>query len=99
MPTKLALFRERLLAFQTTLASKGNSVKGEHVSKDLAEHFNNLVKDIGDAYPDIKESLPAALIARSTLERQLQKVSANYLDLEILVNQVLRLLALLQPEH
>lgn len=92
---KVRLLKARARAFKTTLAQASSKEKQAKAGVGLAENFNAIVKDIGEEYPDLKDSLPSRITSLSAL-RSLGQSDASYLDVEVLADQVLALLDIME---
>lgn len=98
-PSTHALLQARLRAFLTTLDKASEKVKAGPVTRPLAENFNTILADVRKAYPEIADHLPQPINASQGIKAQMGICDEHYVDLQILVNQTLEVLALAQPEH
>lgn len=91
---KLAVLKLKVRSILTTIDETPAS-KQTHVTTSMAEHFNSILEEIGSAFPEVKDSLPAPIRLGGTFERMGITQSA-LLDLRIYARQVLELLELAQ---
>lgn len=97
MPTAFDFIKAKMLAVKHTLEGKSGKDKDGRISIQMAQQFNAVVEEIEKASPDAGPHLPKPIEWNSPFAR-LQNADASYLDLEIMVNQVLAVLDVLQ-EH
>ncbi|MBU1101955.1 MAG: hypothetical protein KKA84_16280 [Bacteroidetes bacterium] len=92
---KKDIFIVKLKSIKSTIEKASDTQKKENIAMHLGEGFNSLISEIGQVYPDIKESLPKPFTASGPLQR-LKKMDVNYLDLEITTETVMSLLNLVE---
>ncbi|MDA0813825.1 MAG: hypothetical protein O3C21_15720 [Verrucomicrobia bacterium] len=95
MPTNIEILRAKARSFKSTLRSATPEEKKGHAGIGLAENFNRILADVGEAHPDLKDSLPAPLTLKGAFS-EVGKSDTSYLDLEILADQLLALLDLVE---
>jgi hypothetical protein len=95
MPTKLDFIRSDLLAFKTTLERQGQIEKDKRVTIDFAKRFNSLIQKIKSESSEAAEHLPESL-TWSDPWKQAGLADIKYLELEVLVEQILGVVDLLQ---
>ena len=88
---KAKLLQAKLDGIRATLERATEKQKKDLVSIAMAEDFNRIVADVAEAYPELKGSLPQE-IKPHRMARDLGMSEVNYLELEIYLEQVLRLL-------
>ena len=97
MPSTVSILKAMAMAFKTNLA-KHPTGKDQHVSLQDANSFNSLLKDIESFKPDIGQHLPKPVHCDNHLFTGVGKVDITYLDLEILVDQVIGILSVFEAE-
>jgi hypothetical protein len=89
----------RASAFQKTLVRIDHQTKKTNVSTQLAINFNTLLDEIKKEIPaDAASHLPQAVGSATSLHQRAGLVSINYVDLEILIDQVLGILEVLKTQ-
>jgi hypothetical protein len=90
--SKLNEFRERLGTLKATMESKPQGEKKGLIARATADHFNGILKDIADSFPEIASKLPKPITATSMLARNMRLADCSFLDLELLMNDVITIL-------
>jgi len=94
-PTKVQLLKVKAQAIRRTLEKASEKSKGSHVTKPVAEQFNELVEEIGNQFPSVQSALPKRI--ESTTDFAIMGLAdVTYLDLEMFAEQVLSILELLE---
>ena len=93
--SKKDVFYAKLYGIKSTIDKADVEQKKSNISIQIGDSFNELVTEIGEFYPDIKDALPKR-ISTSGVYHRVRKSDINYLDLEILVETVLQLLNLIE---
>lgn len=91
-PDKLQILKARLQGYKSILEKTRPSQKSEIVSNHLARNFNEIVDELRNISPGVGEHLPKHI--RTPGGRRQTDVS--FLDLEIMVEQVLGILNVLE---
>lgn len=92
---KLQLLKARLQGMTESLSQSSNKAKNDSVSWSLASDFNTIIKDIGEQYPDAKESLPG-IIRQRQLSVATHLSEITFLDLEAKVAQAIKIIEVLE---
>lgn len=85
----------KLQGVMSTLERTPPGHKKNPVSLELAQEFNKILDVIAAEYPELKDDLPAQLSTRG-FGSNMGVASVSFLDLEIICEQVLNLLALVE---
>ena len=91
---KAAVLKLKVRSILTTIDERPPS-KQDHVTTPMAEHFNSILEEIGSAFPELKDNLPAPIKLGGAFE-DLGVTQSALLDLRIYARQVLDLLELAQ---
>jgi hypothetical protein len=91
MPTALDFLKARVQAYKHTLEGKSGKEKDGRVSVQTAQQFNGIVDEVKKQAPDAAPHLPPHITWNSPFAK-IQQADATFLDLEIMVNQVLAIL-------
>lgn len=97
MPSRIDLLRARARSFKSTLQKATAKEKEGPAGTALAENFNKIVQEAGNAFPDLKDSLPAPITSRGPFAR-MGKSDVSYLDLEVMADQLLAMLDLVDDQ-
>lgn len=89
MPTSLDFHRATMMAFKNTLEGKSSKEKENHVSIQIAEQFNGVVEAIKNEHPEAAPHLPKPITWKGIAAQDMQIADIRFLDLELLLNQVL----------
>jgi hypothetical protein len=92
MPRALDLIRAKVLAYQQTLEGKSGAAKSGRVSIQLAQQFNAIVDEIKREFSETATHLPQPIRWTGPAARIAQQADVTFLDLEMLLNQVLAVL-------
>ncbi len=92
---KVKLLKAKLDGIRTTLQRSSEQQKKELAPTLLAKDLNGVIDEVAKTYPDLKDALPKPVLS-STPARRLGMSDVRYLDVEIFVEQVLRLLNLVE---
>lgn len=95
MIDKVAILRAKAQSIKSVLEKIPPTQKQENIAVALAHDFNDIVKEIGEAFPELASSLPKPIHATTSM-KILRKADVSYLDLEIFTEQILTLLQLAQ---
>lgn len=90
---KKKLIAAKIRGVMSTLERTPPNQKKNHVSLDLAFGFNEIRKEVGEEYPDLKDDLPVEISTRGP-GTSLGVAMVTFLDLEILCEQLLNLVSL-----
>jgi hypothetical protein len=99
MPTPLDFLRAKVQAYKHILDGKTAKEKEKHVSTAVAEEFNGLLEEIKKAVPETAPHLPQPITSTSFFARDLRVSDVKYLDLELLLSQVLAVLDVLRENR
>jgi hypothetical protein len=99
MPTTLDFVKAKVLAVKHTLDGKSSKEKGERISIQTAQQFNAVIDEIKKASPEAAPHLPQPIHWGGHIARLASQAEVSFLDLEIMVNQVLAVLDVLQERH
>lgn len=92
---KLDLMKARLEGVRDGLKKTGEREKANHIPTPLANNFNSILADIKTEFPEIASSLPQPIAATGHYKR-LGCADDTYISLETYVEQVSRLLGVLE---
>src|SRR5207249_3920083 len=92
MPTSLDFHKATIMAFKNTLDGKSPKEKEKHISIQIAEQFNSIVDNIKKEHPDAASHVPQPITMKGIASRDMQIADINFLDFEMLLNQVLAVL-------
>ena len=99
MPTNLDFLIARVSAHKTILTKKDpKDIKG-NVSFPFANDFNSLLEEIKKECPEAASHLPRAITFESDRARLAHQSDINFVELEIMVEQVLNVLQTLKSDH
>ena len=93
--SKSDIFHARLSSIKSTIEKSDVEQRKDNIALQIGESFNELVSQIAQSYPDIKDALPKPITSSPTFKR-FRKSDINYLDLEMLVETVSQLLHLVE---
>jgi hypothetical protein len=99
MPAPIDIFITKLLAYKTIIAQTPSKEKEGQVSKQLADQFNTMLEGIATEWPELAPSLPTRIAARSQLSRRMALTDFKFVELAIVVEQVLGLLNLYKSKR
>jgi hypothetical protein len=91
--SNLDLLKAKAMSIQTALGRAPASAKGGPRTRVMAEEFNRLVDQISTDYPSVASALPQPIKPSMKFPTQ---AKANYIDLEILAQQVVEILSLIE---
>ena len=95
--TNIDLLIARASSFQATLATIDNQTKNRHVTKQLANNFNRLLDEIKKEMPaDTASHLPPPITFVSNAAKVAGMSDVLYLDLEIMINEIMNILGVLK---
>src|SRR5262249_43529842 len=95
MPSKVDFLKAKLQAVTSVLEKTSPKERENKVSTQLAEQFNEVVKEIGKALPETAPHLPKP-IHSSTKFALVGQSDVGYVDLMIMAEQVLRVLSVVE---
>jgi hypothetical protein len=98
MATTLDFLKAKVQACKHTLDGKSGKENDGRVSIQIAQQFNALVDEIKKESPDAAPHLPQHIAWTGPFAR-IEQADVTFLDLEIMVNQVLAVLDVLQERH
>jgi hypothetical protein len=96
MPTTLDFLRAKVLAYKNTLDSRSGKDKEQRVGIQIAEEFNAVLEEIRKESPDAAAHLPKPIACKGVFARDLRLSDIKFLELEMILNQVLAILDLLR---
>jgi len=91
MATTLDFLRANVQAYKHTLDGKSSKEKDGLVSIQIAKQFNAIVDQIKKEAPDAAPHLPQSIEWTGPFS-QMQLADVNFLDLEMMLNQVVAVL-------
>ncbi len=97
MPNNLAFLKASMTAFKETLGGASDKQKGDLISIPTADHFNGLLDRIRAEAPEVAPHLPPRVTAKSDFSI-MGKSDIKFLELEMLVNQVIHVLGVLASD-
>ncbi len=92
MATTLDFLTAKLVAYKNTLDGKSSKEKREHISIQIAAQFNGFLEQIKKEAPESGPHLPQPITWQGIGADHFQIADISFLDLEMLVNQVLAVL-------
>jgi hypothetical protein len=92
MTTTLDFLKAKVQAYKHTLESKSGKEKEKHLAIHVAEEFNRILEEIKKESPEAAPHLPQPITWTSVFARDLKVADVTYLDLEMVINQVLAVL-------
>ncbi len=90
---KIDIFKTKARSIKATLENASEKARQGRAGIGLAENFNQLLKEVSEEFPDLKDSLPKPISSKGPFARA-GVSDSSYLDLEIFSEQVLSLLDL-----
>jgi hypothetical protein len=99
MATTLDFVRAKIQAFKHTLESKPSAEKQKHVAIQIAEQFNSFLEEIKKESPEAAAHLPMPITWTSVFARDMRLSDIKFLELELLLNQVLAVLDVVRGDH
>lgn len=93
--SKKDILYTKLNSIKTTIEKASDDQKKEHIAIHLMNSFNELMSEIAESYPELKDSLPKPITTSGAYHR-FKKADVNYLDLEINTEITLSLLNLIE---
>lgn len=99
MATTLDFLRARVQAYKSTLDGKSSQEKEKHVSIQIAEEFNLILEEIKKEAADAAPHLPKPITWQSIFARDMRVADVRFLELEMMLNQVLAVLDVLRGSH
>jgi hypothetical protein len=97
MPTQMDFLRAKVLAYKNTLDGRAASQKAGRVSTLIAEQFNAIVEEIKKALPEAASHMPPTITSITVPGSG--KSDVTFLDLEMMLNQVVSVLDVLRAEQ
>ena len=94
MATNVDFLKAKVQSIKTVLENTSPKEREKKVSLHLAEQFNDILREIGAAYPEAAPHLPKPIPLRGF--RHLGVAEVGYVDLMIFAEQVLHVLALIE---
>jgi len=91
---KIEIIEAQLRSFKSTLEKATDKQKEGLVTIALAENFNRMVEQTIQLFPELKDHLPQKIESATSMKRRAGVSDVNYLDLEILTDQVFSLIQL-----
>ncbi len=92
MANTLDFIRAKVSAYKHTLEGKSSKEKERHVAIHVAEEFNSFMEEIKKEAPEAAPHLPKPLTWKGIAAQDMQIADVTFLDLEMLLNQVLAVL-------
>lgn len=92
MATTLDFLKAKLQAYKHTLDGKSGKEKERHVAIHVAEEFNGILEAIKKESPEAAPHLPKPITWTSVFAHDMKVADVTYLDLEMLINQVIAVL-------
>jgi hypothetical protein len=99
MPKELDFVKATVLAYKSTLDSKPSSEKSGRVSIQLAHQFNSIVEKIKNVCPPEAASELPRPITWNTPAANAGWSDVKFLELEMMLNQVIAILDVLRADH
>ncbi len=96
MPTAFDFIKAKMLAVKHTLDGESGKEKDGRISIQTAQQFNTVIEEIKKASPEAAPHLPQPIHWGGHVARLASQAEVSFLDLEIMVNQVLAVLDVLQ---
>ncbi len=96
-PTKFQLMQVRLSSLKQSLSVASTQQKSNHVSLQMAKHFNSILADVVEEYPAIKDAICDQIDLRSKFQL-LGATDVTYIDLEAFIDQTIAVLKLVEAE-
>lgn len=90
-PDKLQLLKVRLQSYKNILEKTPPSQKSGFVSNNLATNFNEIIDEFRTISPNVKNQLPKEILIPG-----FRQEDVSFLDLEIMVEQVLGIINVLE---
>lgn len=92
MPRTLDFLKAKVQAYKHTLEGKSGTEKERHVAIHVAEEFNRILEEIKKESPEAAPHLPRSITWTSVFADDMKVADVTYLDLEMLINEVLAVL-------
>ena len=96
--SKLKLLKTRVKAFKSSLESSSTSERQQKASVQTTQHLNKLIDETASDFADLAPSLPAKLRSMSIAARRAGVSDHSYMDVEIMIDQILALLELIDED-
>ena len=93
----LQILRTTLESFRTTLQGAGSGRKDGQVSVQVAREFNTIVERVRELLPEVVDGLPKRVLIKGPMTN-MGLAPIKYLDLEMLVDQVLAMIQLAESQ-
>lgn len=93
--SKVDLMRAKLDGITSALQKATEDSKSDPISISLAKNFNSILEALAREFPDIAAELPSPLSVDGHFA-MMGRADDTYLDLEVYVDQIRSLLALLE---
>jgi hypothetical protein len=90
---KKSIFIAKLNSIKSIVEKSSDKQKLDLIGTILANEFNKLLLEIGEEYPELKNSLPSKITSTGPFS-EMNKADINYIDLEIFTESVMSLLNL-----
>ncbi len=98
MPKTVDFLKAKVGAYQKVLSQAASRDKEGLVSITLAKQFNSLLDEVKKACPEAEPHIPRPITWESAFS-QLAVADVSFLDLEVLVEQVSSILAVVDADH
>ena len=96
MPTPLDFVRAKVLAYKNTLDGRSTKEKEKQVAIPIAQEFNAFLEEIKKAFPEDASHLPQPITWEGMAAHDFRMSDVRFLELEMLLNQVLAVLDVLR---
>jgi hypothetical protein len=96
MATTFNFLKAKVLAIKHTLDSKSSHEKKDRISIQTAQQFNAVIEEIKKESPEAAPHLPQPIQSNNPSADFFSVADASFLDLEIMVNQVIGVLDVAQ---
>lgn len=94
-PTALDIAKSDIEAYKTTLSNASQKQRDSNISVATAKEFNDLLKRIAEAVPEMAPNLPKPVLSESAT-KLLPVTAFKFTELELVVQRVLNLIVLYQ---
>ena len=98
MSNQLPFLRAKVQAIKTVLDKASAKERESRVATHLAQQFNDVLKEIGAAYPDAAPHLPKPIPSSVSLLRRNGLSDVSYMDLMVFAEQVLNVLSVVESQ-
>lgn len=93
-PTTLQVLKMKVMAYKDLLDSQPKKEKQASVSYSFAERFNALLQELRTAAPELGSHLPAPIAIVDTGYGMMQVQPTEFIQVEILIRQIIGLIEL-----